>query len=85
MKYLIYQFTKVHHYIYLQEIFSIGWSSAQESVGYVIVTGYAYQLQEEILSWSLLGSCLSELSYPRPSKNMGHLKESHLLVSLSLF
>ena len=32
---------KVHLHVDLQEIFSIVWADAQESLGYVIVTGKA--------------------------------------------
>jgi len=37
---------KVHLHIDLQEICSIGWADAQESLGYVIMVGGAYQQQE---------------------------------------
>jgi hypothetical protein len=43
---------KAHLYVDLHEISSIGWANAQKSLGYVIVTGKAYQLQEAI-SWGL--------------------------------
>ena len=39
----------VHLYVDLQEVCSIGWANAQESLGYVRVTEKAYQLQEAIL------------------------------------
>ena len=40
---------KVHLYFDLQEVCSEGWANVQESLGYVRVTGKAYQLQEAIL------------------------------------
>ena len=40
---------KVHLYVDLQEICSIGWTNVHKFLGYVIVTGKAYQLQEAIL------------------------------------
>ena len=40
---------KVHLHVDLQEICSIGWANAQESLDYVIVAGKAYQQQEAIL------------------------------------
>ena len=40
---------KVHLHVDLQEICPIGWADAQESLGYVIVTGKAYRQQEAIL------------------------------------
>jgi hypothetical protein len=33
----------VHIYVHQQEICSIGWGVAQESLGYVIITGESYQ------------------------------------------
>ena len=60
---------KIHLHVDLQGICSIGWADAQESLGYVIVTGKAYQQQEAILGWNLWWSCISELT---------HLQKSHL-------
>ena len=40
---------KVHLYVDLQEIFPIVWDETQESLGYIIVAGKAYQQQEAIL------------------------------------
>jgi hypothetical protein len=40
---------KVHLQVDLQEICPIGWTDAQESLGYVIEAGEADQQQEEIL------------------------------------
>ena len=40
---------KVHLHVDLQEICSIGWADAQESLGYVIVTEKAFQEQEPIM------------------------------------
>jgi hypothetical protein len=40
---------KVHLHGDLQEICSIGWADAQESLGYVIVAGEASQQREAIL------------------------------------
>lgn len=39
----------VHLHVGLQEICPIEWANAQVSLGYVIVTGKAYQQQEAIL------------------------------------
>ena len=63
-----------------------GWTNNdQESLSYVRVTGKAYQLQEAILRWSLLGPCLSELTHLSPckkikNKKVGYLQEGHLLA-----
>jgi hypothetical protein len=40
---------KVCLYVDLQKICSIGWANAKESLGYAIVTGKVYELQEAIL------------------------------------
>ena len=40
---------KVHLHVDLQEIYTIGWADVQESLGYVVVAGKAYQQQEVIL------------------------------------
>ena len=44
---------KVHLHIDPQEICPIGWADVQESLGYVIVAGKAYQQREAILGQSL--------------------------------
>jgi hypothetical protein len=40
---------KGHLHVDLQGIHPIGWADAQESLGYIIMTGTAYQYQEAIL------------------------------------
>jgi hypothetical protein len=40
---------KVHLHVDLQEIYAIGWADDQESLGYVIMAGKAYQQVQAVL------------------------------------
>jgi hypothetical protein len=51
---------KVHLYFYLQEIVSVGWADAQESLVYVIEAGKGQQQQETILGSTLWGCASPE-------------------------
>lgn len=55
-------YMRVHLYVNLQKICPIAWTNLQESLGYVIVTGMAYQQQEAILGYIALKSLHSQSS-----------------------
>jgi hypothetical protein len=69
--------------IFMQEVCSIGWADAQESLGYVKRQKSDRKLQETILGQSLLGPCLLELTLYRQRKNGGP-PPGRLLASLIL-
>lgn len=50
----------IHLYADLKEICPVGWDDAQESLGYVIIAGKAYQQWEANQEWSLWGWASAE-------------------------